>query len=169
MRSICSIITLVGLLLAQVSFAQNFEVPKDFTPNTKDFPKYAKDVVNCENWLENTPVNEQADKRKEACGFMVAWISGSPDVSMEISPNIVTFTEADPQLLMCFMGGWAKYAIEHPKDTSKLSGNAAGLRSAIKLYKKNPKSIKRADSMDQLVALEDKGKLDKWVAEQLKK
>jgi len=147
------------------SAGQSFEVPKNFDPkNTASYSKYNKDVVNCINWLENTPVDKDTAQRKEAGSFLVMWISGSPDVSISINSNLIELAQSSSALLLAYMGGWTKYAIESGKYTDSVKGNLAGIRSVIKVYKANS-SIKRDKEIDHLAALDKKGELEKWEEE----
>ncbi len=160
---------LFSFFICSVSvYAQTFDVPKDFdAKNVKDFRKYNKDVVNCVNWLENTPVDQDKLKRKDAATFLIEWISGSPDVSITISDKTVTFVES-PDLLLCYMGGWTKYVIESGNYADSVKGNLAGIKSVIKVYKAN-KSMKRDKEVDKLVALDARGELEKYEADQQKR
>jgi hypothetical protein len=165
-------ILIVALLLvfSQVSFAQDFQVPKNYSFKKKeDFAKYEKDVISCTQWLENTPLNQEAPKRKEANAFLLSWVSGAPNVSVEINQKIVNFSEKNPDLLMIFIGGWTRSSLETPaNDKDKVKGNLAGVRSVIKFYKANlDKGIKKDKNVEALVKLEDDGKLEAWVKENL--
>ena len=66
------------------------------------------------------------------------------------------------------MGGWTKYAIESGNYKDSIKGNLAGIRSVIKVYKANS-SIKKDEAVDKLVAIDSKGELEKWEAEQMRK
>lgn len=162
------IITLL-LAFAQTLFAQDFQVPKNPVLKKKeDFAKYEKDVIACSNWLENTPLDKEVSKRKDASAFLLTWVSGAPNVTIEINQKIVNFTEKNPDLLMIFIGAWTRFALENPdaaKDMTK--GNLAGLRGVIKFYQANlEKGIKKDKNVENLVKLEKEGKLEAWVKEQ---
>jgi len=106
-------ISLILMATALGICAQDFEVSKNYQfDQAEDYAAYEQDVIECFNWLMNTPINEQTEKRRAAYAFLVTWISGSPNVTIEISPQIVTFIEGPPDLLMMFMGGWTKYALQ---------------------------------------------------------
>ena len=74
--------------------AQDFQVPKNYTLKVADdYKKLEKDVVDCVNWLENTPINKDENKRTDANAFFMQWITGSPDVSVAISSYVLDLTE----------------------------------------------------------------------------
>ena len=64
------------------------------------------------------------------------------------------------------MGGWTKYCLENNYSTDKVKSNLAGVKSAIKVYKKGT-SMKKDKAMEKIIELDDKGELEKWVTEQL--
>ena len=85
-------IYLSAILLLLVSYfkasAQTYEVPKDYTLKAKeDYAKYEDDIIKTIDWLQQTSWNEQTDKRKEANAFLVAWLTGSPNVSIDVGSS----------------------------------------------------------------------------------
>src|SRR5689334_17228679 len=117
---------LLALSLFVIAFisanAQEFTVPdiSDFK-NEADYAKYEKDVIACANWLENNPLNQDRDKRAKANSFMIKWISGSPNVSIGIDETVTNLADKNEQLLVLFMSGWTRYALEnnYSKDNNK--------------------------------------------------
>ncbi len=162
---------LVLLLSVQIANAQEFEVPKNYILTKKeDYKKYEQDILKCIEWLENTPFDSHHYKRKEAYKFLLTWLTGCPYVTIEIDGKILKkFTKKNPELLMIFMGGWAKYSIEHPDDKDLVNGNMAGIKSVIKVYKQNKgKGLKEDKKIEKIIKLENKGELKNWVRKQLK-
>jgi hypothetical protein len=150
------------------SFSQTDEL-LDALPTTKDeFINSEKKVLATINWLENTPLDQEADKRKAQNALLVAWITNSPTVTLEISAGVLTFTKKNSELLIVFMGGWTKYSLENNYSKDKIKGNLAGIQSAIKVYKKGI-SLKKDKEMQKLIELDEKGELEKWVTDQLAK
>ncbi len=97
--------TIIGVTIQ----AQEFEVPKNYTlVKAEDYAPYEKDVIACVNWLQKTPANEQNSLRADVNIFLMKWLSGSPNIHIEIKPEVVTFMGANPDLLMLFMGGCQK-------------------------------------------------------------
>ena len=142
--------------------AQDFEVPKYQLKKAEDFALYEQDVIGAVNWLMSTPVDVQPDKRKEINKFLVEWLSGSPNVSIELKGEIVTFMSPNAELLVIYMGGWAKYVLE-TKDTDKKSGTLNGLEYVIQFYQKNKEKLKRDKNVEKYITLKEKGKLEEFV------
>lgn len=154
------------LAFGSAAHAQEFDVPKYKMETAEDYSKYEQDVVACVNWLEATPMTEQELKRKEANAFLVKWISGSPTVTIELNVAMVKFMDKNPALLSMFMGGWARYVIEH-KDDNKVKGTLAGLRSVIKVYNMG-RGVKKDKEIEKLHKLDQKGELENWIRKNLK-
>ncbi|RYD76430.1 MAG: hypothetical protein EOP53_14695 [Sphingobacteriales bacterium] len=156
------------LLGTQTVYAQKFEVPKEYTLKApEDFTKYKDQVVAAVNWMNRTPLATDTAKRSEVNAFVLAWISGNPDLTISLHQNIVSFAEINPQLLIIFMGGWAKFAIINPTDMTNIKGNLAGLRAVFAFYDKN-QELTPDKSLEKLIKLNEDGLLRKWIAEQLK-
>jgi len=144
--------------------AQDFEVPKDYKfEKAEDYKSYQEDVISCINWLEKTAVNDQESKRKEASKFLLVWLTGSPDVRIEIGENIVTFISSSPDLLMIFMGGWTKYSLETGKIDDKIGGNLAGIEDVIEFYLKNKEFLKKDKNIEKYIKMKDKGTLKEYI------
>jgi hypothetical protein len=144
--------------------AQDYQIPKNYTLNkTEDYAKYEPDVIKSFNWLMETPVNTQTDKRKEACAFLIKWISGSTVVTVDLKENIVNFTKSNPELLIIFMGGWSKYALETKDFSNKVNGNMAGIESVITYYTKNKGNLKKDKNIEKYIKMKEKGTLQDYV------
>ncbi|NUO02088.1 MAG: hypothetical protein HUU01_15900 [Saprospiraceae bacterium] len=150
------------------SFGQTNELLEQLPETKEQFIESEKKVIATINWLENTPLNQEEDKRKAQNLLLIAWITNSPTVTVELYSYVPTLTEKNPDLLVMFLGGWTKYALEnnYSKDLSKC--NIAGIKSTIKVYK-NGINIKKNKAMEKIIKLDEKGELEKWVTEQLAK
>jgi hypothetical protein len=156
-------LTVIFILFHFAAPAQDFEVPKNYKLETsKDYDTYEKDIVNCVNWLTNTAVNVQTDKRKEANAFLLKWLSGSSKVHIEIKQEIVTFMD-NGELLMIFIGSWAKYSLESGDFNNKIKGTSAGLESVIDFYTKNKGLIPKNKGVDQYLKMKEKGTLKEYI------
>lgn len=143
--------------------AQTYEVPKDYVLKAKeDYSKYEDDVIKTVDWLQKTSWSEQTDKRKEANGFLVAWLTGSPDVSISVGSPLVKLTSKNPELMISFMGGYARYAIQHKGDFNQDAANAAGLKQLMDKYANEP-SHKKDNAIEKLIKINQDGKLNDWI------
>jgi hypothetical protein len=144
--------------------AQDFEVPKNFNPKTAaDYEPYEADVIKGADWLMSMPYALEKQKRDEVNAFLLKWITGSPNVMIDIKPEIVTFYKGTPDLLMIFMGGWAKYALETKKFNDKEGGSLAGINAVIDFYQNNKKSLPKDKNVETYIKMKAKGELAEYV------
>lgn len=144
--------------------AQDFEVPKNYTlDKVEDYASYEQDVINCVGWLMKTPLNVETEKRKNANAFLLKWLTGSPNVHLDIKQEILTFMTTSPDLLMIFMGGWAKYSLETKDFDDKVAGNHAGIISVIDFYTKNKELMRKDKNVEKYIKMKEKGKLKDFI------
>ena len=127
----------------------------------EDYAKYEPKVLEDINWLLNTPLNREVQKRKEINTFLMQWLTGSPSVSIELSEKVVTYTDC-PDCLMIFLCGWTKYALS-TSHYNKLDANLAGTESVIDFYAKNKNTTGKNKSIEKLIKLRKKGKLKDYI------
>ncbi|MBP8115077.1 MAG: hypothetical protein KAY50_06960 [Chitinophagaceae bacterium] len=148
------------------SFAQSNDMLDKLPVTKEEFVASEKKVISTIQWLEDTPLDQDTEKRKAQYALFVAWITNSPTVTISVNSRVLTFTKKNSDLLIIFMGGWTKYCLENNYSSDELKGNIAGIKSAIKVYKKGI-GLKKDKAMDKIIELDDKGELEKWVTEQL--
>ncbi len=162
------IITSLFLLFSNSIYSQAFEVPKDYKLIVvEDYAPYEQDVIDGVNWLINTPVNQEQNKRAELNTFLIKWLTGSPDVMVTIDSEIITFMD-NPDCFMIFMGGWAKRALETGIYRDNLRGNIAGIESVIEFYKKNEKILGKIKGIQKYIKLQKKNKLEDYIKSKIK-
>lgn len=149
---------LLSLLLiiasSTVVKSQTFEVPDNYELKTKeDYSAYEKDILNCINWLESTPFDQDKKKRKEASTFFMAWISGAPNVSITISSKAMNYADKNPDLLTIYLAGATKYCLTNPKSKQDTNAvNEAGINSLIEFYRKNKaKGLNKNKKVEKLI------------------
>lgn len=157
-------------LLIQNSKGQNVQVPKNYVLKTEaDFKKYEADVINCVQWIESVPIDQDLNKHKEVYAFLVAWIYGCPYVSVEVNSNISKLTDKNKDLLAAYIGGWTKYVLENPESKNDtIKGYAAGITSLIKVYQMGGGIVKDKD-VEGAAREYEKGMLEKYVQEKILK
>lgn len=166
MKSVKTFCLVVILMLSTRSFSQNGAL-LDSLPTTKEgFIKSEPALINTIDWLENTPLNEQADKRKLLNATFVAWVVNSPTVTIEVNSKVAPLAKKNPDLLIIFMGGWAKYSLQNNYSNDAVQCNLAGLKSVIKVYQMGI-GIKKDKDIDKLVDLNSKNELESWIRSQL--
>jgi hypothetical protein len=164
MRKLVSIIVLGFLAIAKSANAQGYEVPKDYTLKAKeDYSRYEADVIATVDWLQKTSWDDEQAKRTEANAFLMAWLTGSPTVTITIGAPLMKLVDKNPDLLMIFMGGYTKYALQHKDSPNANADNVAGLKALIAKYQAE-KNHKRNSSVEKLIKVDQDGKLENWAA-----
>lgn len=147
---------------------QEFTVPGNYVLKVPaDYGRYENDVLRGIDWIFQTPVDEQKAKRIEVNKFLMDWITGSPNVTIEINQEIMNFVRANPELLMIFLSGWTKHVLESRDNTSVLAGNVKGIESVIAFYGKNIKSLKKDPNVEQYARMKERGTLEKYIARKI--
>jgi hypothetical protein len=157
-------LTLALTLFQFVSQAQNFALPSDYKLETPaDYDKYEDKFIECINWLEITPINEEKKLRNQANLFLMTWLTGSPKVKVLIKSEIVTFMD-NPDLLLIFLGSWARYSIESDDFENPIKGSTAGIHSVIEFYKKNKKVMPKNKAIEKYIKMQNKGTLEDHIS-----
>jgi hypothetical protein len=145
--------------------AQEIEIPEaDVLQEPEDYARYEGEVLRLIDWLWETPLNEQTARRKKVNAFVLAWMTGSPDVHLEIQEEVVTFLDTSPDLLMAFLCGWTRYAIETKNYDERILGCTAGIEAVIQMYNKNRKILPRDKSIEHYMKLQKKGELQAYLS-----
>lgn len=157
---------IVLLIISNNLHAQNDKL-LDSLPKTKEeYIKSEPFIINTINWLEHTPLNQQVELRKERNAQLIAWITNSPQVSLEIEPYLLPFYSKNLELLAIFMGGYTKYVLENAYSKDIVQCNLAGMKSLVEYYKTG-NGTKKDKEIDKLVIIAQNGNLEKWVKDQL--
>jgi len=94
----------------------------------------------------------------------VTWLTGSPDVTIDVKPEIVSFMKPNADLLMIFMCGWTRYSIETKDYNNKIKGSQKGVEAVIEFYIKNKDYLKRDKNVEKYIKLKDEGKLEDYIS-----
>lgn len=153
---------IVLLFISCNLLSQDLDLPANIQlDKVEDYKNSESLFLDATNWLVNTPLSENPQKRREVNGFVMKWLTGSPTVSIELVSGIVPLECAD--CLMAFMSGWAKHSLENNYSKNKIDGAIAGAENAIEFYTKNKASIGKDADMEKLIKQKDKGKLKKYI------
>lgn len=151
------------------AFAQEFNVPKGYKfENKEDYAPYEPQVKEAIDWLLNTSLGSNAIKRQEVNAFFMAWLTGTPNVSVGIDGRVVNFLNNNQELLVPFMSGWVKYALENNYEKDHILGNKAGIEAVADFYRKNRGYLKKDGNIEKYEKLIEKGKLEEEIRKKLK-
>ena len=149
--------------------AQDFKVPKNIIlEKPADYKNYEKDIISCTNWLENSPLDKDKEKRKEANSFLMLWLTGTESVTINLNTDITSkYFDKNAEFIFIFMAGWTRFSLEHNYSSDPQKCYYEGFKSVITVYKRGIGIIKNTE-MDHLVKIFDKGELANWIKEKVK-
>jgi hypothetical protein len=83
------------------------------------------------------------------------WISNSPTVTIELNAGIRSFTKKNNNLLVLFIAGWVRYALQNNYSKDPVRGSMAGIRCSANVYKAGGLETDR--EMQKLIGLDVRG------------
>lgn len=159
-----TIISLLCLVCSLNSFSQEIEVPKDYELKVAaDYEKYESELLQCIAWLKATPIGEEDKKQLKAIKFVMDWVEGSPDVSVVIDMNLLNFLDSSPHMLFYFIAGWTEKSVMTEKHGDVSANAMAGIEMVISVYKNNRDVLEKDKTIEKLIKMQDKGKLQAHV------
>lgn len=90
-------------------------------------------------------------------------VSGSPNVSIELTSGIMDLTEKNPQLLSIFLASYCRYVLEHKGEKGKLNPTKAAIQDIITVYKKGI-SVKKNKKLKKIIK---KDNLDDYIIKEI--
>ncbi len=150
--------------------APTFEVPENAQlEKAEDCDRYDKDILACINWLNATPVDQQKEKRQAANQFFILWLTNTSKVSAVVHSYLTPLTDKNPPLLLAFLTGWTKFALENPTDKDEIKPHVAAIKNLLKIYQDNPKALKKNKKVLELIKMDAANGLEAWVKKQISK
>jgi hypothetical protein len=169
MKKLFSAITICFLALTFTAGAQSSPAPDNYVLKTKeDYAKYQEAMLKTVDWLQNASWSEPLDNRKPSNAFVMDWLSGSPDVSISVGSPLMKLASKNPELILIYMGNYAKYALQHKTDFNKTQADLVGVKAMIDKYSKES-AHKKDSAMEKVVKLDKDGKLEDWVKSDFEK
>jgi hypothetical protein len=163
------ILMLIGVSLFIInSFGQEAKVPANYQfKKAEDYKAYQDSAVIVAKWMVNNPLTRQKEIRKAADKFLLSWVTGAPDIHIEIRSEFTNEVTKDnsimysTDLMMDYIAGMFLAKINNNK-IAELEAQIKGVEAMVRGYDSvvNYISIK---FLDQLVKQRDKGKLEEWV------
>lgn len=152
---------------AQVNTTPKYNIPEEYSfVLPEDYDKYQPQIKEAIDWYLWRSMGLDEEKRKNAAAFFSTWLVGSPTVTIVIDDKIVDFLQTNPQLLLPFCMGGAKYAIDNnSNDRVKLS--VAGIEAVVAYYNKNRAFMNKQDSIEKYEKMIKKKKLENYIRKKL--
>lgn len=146
--------------------AQDFQAPKPEVLRTQsDYLNYQDTFIEAVNWLLQHDLDTEG--RVPINTFVMAWISGTDLFTIEIKPYLLKLTDANPDLLMVFLGSWAKNVLKKPNPTpDSFIQHKRALESLLQFYS-NSQYKKKDLQIERLLKRLKKDNLDAWLLKKL--
>ncbi len=129
----------------------------------QDYRDFEEKYVMISDWILNTPVGTDKETRDAYSGILVIWMTGAPDVTLELSDKNLPYME-NPEMMIAFFAAYGRYAINNPK-ADAVETNVAATKDVIKFYNENKRKLGKAKGIDELIKLDKKGKLKAYFKE----
>lgn len=147
--------------------AQEFEPITDvILEKPEDYSNYHQDVLHAIEWLQATPINSEKEKRNLVNGFLVQWMSGSPDVKITLRPGMIPFQD-QPDHLMAFLAGWIKNSLTNNVTKNDMINAHAATLHVLEFYEKNKPFTGKIRSLEKLKRIKAKNKLEAHIKKML--
>ncbi len=167
LRTLAAVIVLLLMTGPGTLRSQDFEVPKQYSFDTKeDYAKVKPQILKCIDFLESAPYDGENGKREAANMFFMSWARRSPSISLRFHSYINTLTTANPDFFVMFIAGWTRRELTHPGSRDLTEYDLAGVRSIIKTYEQ-AKGVKKDAAVEEVARLDREGKLLKWLKPRL--
>ncbi|NDV95804.1 hypothetical protein D0T84_12915 [Dysgonomonas sp. 521] len=163
------ILSVIFFIIITGVWAQEYSVPKNYEFSDKDaYAAYEPQIKETIGWLLQSSLGKEAGKRQEANTFLIAWLTGTPNVSVVVDSKIADFIKINPELLIPFMAGWTEYSLNNDYSKDNIRCAKAGLEAVAAFYRKNRGYLKKDGSVEKIEKLIEKGKLEEDIRKKLK-
>lgn len=134
---------------------QSFEVVADY----RESDAKASDAL---VWLSTHSLDECLEARQQLNAFVLVWLSGHPDIIIELQPEALPFLERYPELLFPMLHGMAAYQLGKPAQAvDPVAAHVAGLQ-VIADVASRVEGYKKDDDIRALRKLRRRGKLESY-------
>ena len=158
-------------------------IPFDYTEtDPQEFYKYEQNVLNCVDWLINTPIDEHTIDRQVISQFVLIWVQATPSVAINYDPKLLEFAQNiqhQEEVLMVYIGGYMAGLLREkeaqgklnqmtvvPKGTNKadrITGATNAIESTLKFYELNKDVIGRNRTLERYKKMQKEGTLNEYI------
>lgn len=160
----------VSIVFAFSLYGQEYIVPGNVKfENKKDYATYEPQVKETIDWLLTTSLGKEPNKRAEANAFFMMWLTGTPDVSININTDLLPFIKKSPELLMPFVAGCVRYSLDNNYSKDDIQINKAGIETVVTFYRNNRGYLKKDGDIEKYEKLIEKGTLEEDITKRIEK
>ncbi len=112
-----NILILAVILLANISFSQNFKKLVNYEFKTEEsYTTEMDNVLECANYLFENPNDENELNRLIATQYIMNWMNGTPDYTFEIGDDAMSLTKGKQELLGLYLAAMTKVVLDNPEE-----------------------------------------------------
>lgn len=146
--------------------AQLPEIPNEYGWTlAEDYKSSESHVEKCLKWLCSSPLGEHVALRSETNAYVLTWLSGTPDYTVEVPNYFLELIGENKALLYSYIHGAAYYQMTHKtaKNQDKIELEACKVVCEMAL---SSEKLSKDKSLRSLLKAYKKGKLDVFLREQ---
>ncbi len=167
-----TLLLIVFVSLCTLLYGQDYPVPSQYKMEAKeDYKPYEPQIRSTIDWYLAQPSAANTPKRQEAAAFLMKWLTGTPDVSINLNMDLGLgeIIKKNGDLLLPFILGWVKYSLDNDHSKDDILGYKAGLETMVAYYNSNKKSLQKDKNVEKYDKLIKKGELEEEVRKLFKK
>ena len=172
----------VFMLAGICARGQEVLIPYDYTKTSpQELHIYEQNVLDCVEWLVNTPVDEQPADRQAVRKFVLEWIEATPSVAVYLDPQLMDFTKDSQymeEILTVYAGGYlsgllrdkdtrgnlesSASDVAYPKGLTKadrIKGATSAIETSLEFYDLNKDKLGRNSTLEKYKEMLDDGTL----------
>ncbi len=161
------VLQLISIQNSSAQYARCPKIPENYFWNTaEDYKKDSELVKKVLVWLCKTPLGIDVQQRSVANAFVMEWLAGSPQVTVEIATEKLTFYDKYPDLLFSFIHGVTLLKMEKPNLLDEVALYGQGYETVASLASQSEELSKEAE-MKPLLKAYKKNRIKAYTMEAL--
>jgi Tfp pilus assembly protein PilF len=120
----------------------------------------ATQAVEWFDWLYNTPVGAEPEKRKKVNADLILWITNTSLVTVEVKEKIVPYMDQG-ECLVIYLGAYAKYVLRNSNNV--VEANQYATTHVLDFYEKNRDALGPNKGAEKLLRMRKEGKLEDYI------
>ncbi len=141
------------------------EIPAEYNWTTPDEYRASKDdMEKCLKWLCTSPYGLEVVKRSEINAYVMTWIAGSPELTVNLDVKFFPFLQENQELLFTMVHAMAYYQLNHPNEKSQEKIYLKGLETICYLANQS-EELKKAKYLKALLKADKKKELKPYLDE----
>lgn len=161
---------IVGFLFSAVAFtgaAQRPAIPDTYGwRNGADYKADSSFVYSCLEHLCIPGSHTDPQWWSAANAYVMSWLSGSPQVRLEINSKALPFIETHEELIFPFVHGMALSHLKNPNEKNQVKLMADGLRQVV-VFAEGDEVLRKDRAVRSIVRADRRNKLEEFVKQRI--